>query len=714
MSAASLVLQPGRTCWRVERASRAALLIDGAAYFSALREALLEAEHSVLIVGWDIRSDISLDPDGSAQPLRDFLHQLVRERRRLRIRLLIWDWLLFLGLDRQPLPQWRFRGWTERRLRLVLDGEHPPTACHHEKLVVIDGRVAFVGGIDLRAGRWDTPEHRIREPRRGVPGGQPQLPCHDAMLLVEGAPAAALDDLARERWRLATGEHLPPPRRPSDRCWPRSVEPWFTEVPVGIARTRPAQGDQPAAREIEALYGALVGTAGRSLYIENQYLTLRWLAERLTERLAEPDGPEVVILGPRRAEGVFEEVVMDRRRAAFIERLRSAGRPERFRVLCPVVSDDDGGAACPIGLHSKLAIVDDTVLTVGSANLANRSMGLDTECNLVVVAEREAHRRAIARARDLLLAEHCGVAPEVVAAAVRERGSIIETIEILGTDGLRRLEPLPDSTPGPLDELSLPVELADPDEPITSAVLEKQLLPPRRRRRLRTLLLRFGVVMAFLLGLAATLHDDLAQPAGVLEDIWGFAEANRYSGAGLATVLLGYTIATLLLVPVNLLIALSAATFGPAAGLLYALSGSLVAALSQFGLGRLLGRDLVHQVGGRKVAAVNRYLGRRGFLTVSALRMLPIAPFALINLVAGASALGWLDFALGTLLGMAPGILLMTLLGDRLGAWLRQPDPASFALLTAAALLALLGAWLLQRWRQRERESSGREPTEGS
>ncbi len=72
------------------------------------------------------------------------------------------------------------------------------------------------------------------------------------MLLVDGAAAAALDDLARERWRLATGEHLPPPP-PSDRCWPCSVEPWFTEVPVGIARTRPAQGDQPAAREIEAL-----------------------------------------------------------------------------------------------------------------------------------------------------------------------------------------------------------------------------------------------------------------------------------------------------------------------------------------------------------------------------------------------------------------------------------------------------------------------------
>ncbi len=77
----------------------------------------------------------------------------------------------------------------------------------------------------------------------------------------------------------------------------------------------------------------------------------------------------------------------------------------------------------------------------------------------------------------------------------------------------------------------------------------------------------------------------------------------------------------------------------------------------------------------------------------------------MINLVAGASALGWRDFALGILLGMGPGIVLMTLVGDRLGAWLRKPDALSFALLTAAALLALTGAWLLQRWRRRERES---------
>ena len=165
------------------------------------------------IVGWDIRSDISLDPPADAPPLRRFLKQLLAERPALHIRMLIWDWPLFYSLDREPLPQLQFGVARTRRLDLVLDANHPPAACHHEKFVVIDGRLAFCGGIDLSAGRWDRPEHRPSEPGRGRVGRTPRAPFHDCMLMVEGEPARALDELARERWQRATGEALRPPRR---------------------------------------------------------------------------------------------------------------------------------------------------------------------------------------------------------------------------------------------------------------------------------------------------------------------------------------------------------------------------------------------------------------------------------------------------------------------------------------------------------------------
>src|SRR5687768_12626857 len=94
----SPLLEEGATCWRVTRATRAALLIDGAAYFDALRRVLPLARKSIDIVGWDIRSNISLDPLGDAPPLRKFLRRLLAERPTLRIRILVWDWTVFFSL----------------------------------------------------------------------------------------------------------------------------------------------------------------------------------------------------------------------------------------------------------------------------------------------------------------------------------------------------------------------------------------------------------------------------------------------------------------------------------------------------------------------------------------------------------------------------------------------------------------------------------------
>jgi phospholipase D1/2 len=456
-------------------------------------------------------------------------------------------------------------------------------------------------------------------------------------------------------------------------------------------------------REIEALYDALIDGAERTLYLENQYLTVRRLADRLRERLDDPDGPEVVIVTPTTAEGLLEAAVMDQGRARFVARLAQTDHSERLRVGCPVVLDAEGRRQ-PVDLHSKLAIVDEVCLTIGSANLANRSMGLDTECNLTIVAQTDEHRRAITRARASLLADHLGFDVAQIDAALASRGSVIAALADVESEH-KRLEQLPEIALGALDEVGLPVDLGDPQEPLSSELLQNRLLPSGRRRRLRTLLLRFGIVLAVLVALAVVLHDQLVGEAGLLAEVLRFAEAYRYSILGLTTAMLSYVVASLLFVPINLLIALTAMAFGPVAGFAYALAGSLAAAVAGFGLGRLLGRDLVHRIGGRRVAAINRRLERRGLITISVVRMLPVAPFTVVNLVAGASGLRWRDYVLGTVLGLAPGIALMTLVGDRIGAWLRHPDAITFGLLVAAAALALVGGLLLHRWQRQGRSA---------
>ena len=277
--------------------------------------------------------------------------------------------------------------------------------------MVIDGALAFCGGIDLSVGRWDLRAHRPDEPHRRSPRGAELRPFHDCMLMVEGetargargAGARAL--AARDRRAGRAGAGAAAVGLAGRRSSPGSrTRRWRSRAP-GRASAASAQ-----AREVEALFLDAIGAARECIYIENQYLTVPAIAEALAERLREPDGPEIVIVSPDLCEGFVETRVMDRGRDQFCKLLRGVGRDDRLRIMYPV-HETEGGARASINVHAKLMIVDDRLLIVGSANLAKRSMGLDTECDLAVAAEDDADRRAIARARHELLAEHLGCSP---------------------------------------------------------------------------------------------------------------------------------------------------------------------------------------------------------------------------------------------------------------------------------------------------------------
>jgi len=182
-------------CWRSGRASRLALLIDGAEYFGALRESLLAAEKSVFIFGWDVDSRTRIR-GASAQPadnapadLRSFLSELVTRTPKLEIRILLWDYSLLYSLERELLPKYALGWQTPDRVDIALDSQFPFGASQHHKLVVVDDKIAYVGGLDLTIRRWDTCEHRVDDPRRVDPGGEPYPPFHDIQAVVDGEPA---------------------------------------------------------------------------------------------------------------------------------------------------------------------------------------------------------------------------------------------------------------------------------------------------------------------------------------------------------------------------------------------------------------------------------------------------------------------------------------------------------------------------------------------
>ena len=432
------VFRPGRNCWQVRQAGNAAIVVDGGPYFAHLEDALRQARQSILIVGWDFDGRIRLRPDlGPAEspPIGELLHSLVEACPELQVRILVWS----LAVAHAPgavMPLLLGAAWQEHpRIQVKLDTQHPIYAAHHQKIICIDDALAFAGGIDLTIDRWDRPEHLPGDPLRADPDGVLHPPVHDLQMVVDGAAAKAVCALGRERWRRATGETLGGCDERSG-VWPSGLRPDFHDAPVAISRSAPAWGQEPALQETAALTADALAAARDVIYIEAQYMTASYVGDVLTRSLARQQGPEVIVLMTHKSRGFIEQLIMGLNRDRLIRRLKRADRFGRLRIWYPQIATKDG--AQQILVHSKLIIVDDLFIRVGSSNLNNRSIGLDTECDLAIEASSDDARRAIVRVRDQLLAEHVGSDADTVARTIAETGSVIAAAERLNT-GPRRL-----------------------------------------------------------------------------------------------------------------------------------------------------------------------------------------------------------------------------------------------------------------------------------
>jgi len=462
------VLRPGGTCWRIEPCGTFGVLIDAADYFSAVRRALMAAQHQVLLIAWDFDTRIRLAPDdplpGVPDRLGRFLTWLVRRRPGLRIHVLTWRLSLFSAALRGMAPLFVEDWLTGARLQYRLASDHPIGACHHQKLLVVDDALAFCGGIDMTADRWDTRAHRDRDPHRRRPGGRRYEPFHDIAAVVDGPVARALGELARYRWATATGTRLPAPPAgtPVGLSGRNGIgRHRITGLPVGIARTQPAHGDEPAVHEVEALWLAAIAAARHRIYIEAQYFAGRRIAQALMERLLDPDGPEIIILNPIGTHGWLEDQAMGVARDHLAAALRAADPGGRFGLYAPVTARGHR-----IYLHAKVLLVDDRLVRIGSSNINNRSMGLDTECD-VAVELPPGHPQAplLSDLYTDLVAEHLGRTPEEVRRTLARTGSLLATIEDLRRRPGRTLQPLVTGRTNGAEAFLVESELLDPERP---------------------------------------------------------------------------------------------------------------------------------------------------------------------------------------------------------------------------------------------------------
>jgi phosphatidylserine/phosphatidylglycerophosphate/cardiolipin synthase-like enzyme/uncharacterized membrane protein YdjX (TVP38/TMEM64 family) len=708
---ANSIFERERNCWRVEHAEQAAFLVDADAYFKAFVAAAEQAQRSILIAGWDFHSRTRLLCDEAGNncelELGDFLNRLVKERHDLQVHILIWDYPMIFGLDREWAPLSGF-GWKpRRRIHFRYDNTHPISASHHQKVVVVDDAVAFCGGIDLTCRRWDTRAHAADDARR-VMQGTPYPPFHDLCMAVDADAARALGDLVRERWRRATGETLEPvvtTRGPSWRRigrkraphahWPAEITPNVRDISVAISRTEPAANDSDGVREVETLYLDMIAAAKHSIYIENQYFTADRLGDALSQRLAEEDGPEIVLVLRELSHGWLEELTMQTLRTRLIAKLREADRFDRFRAFYPYIAGLKAGTC--IDVHSKMMVVDDDFIRIGSSNIANRSMGFDTECDLTIHAEREAVRSEIRNLRCVLLAEHLGCEPAHVQATVEQTGSLRVAIDRLQRDD-RTLKPVPavqDISPTVLNVISV----ADPEKPVALQTLVEMFSPdvePRKRKG------RGWMKFAAAIGIVATLTA-----------MWKFTPLARWLEPDVVTqwarafgdqpwapliVLAAYTPASILMFPRPVITLFAVVAFGPWLGFIYAMLGIECAAWLTYVAGQRLRRDTVRRVAGSNLNRIIEVMRRRGLIAMTALRLVPLAPFIVEGIVAGAVRIKLWHFLVGTAIGMLPGTLAATILSEQLRAALKNPGDVNYWLIAAAVLIVALATWFVRRW----------------
>lgn len=490
------ILETERNCWSIEGVDDAGLFVDGREYYRALFLAARQARRYILMAGWQFDTDERLlrgeDARGVEEDTRflSFLDSLCRTNPRLRVYVLAWDYSPIYALDREWLQEIMVNWKTNERLQFRFDDQHAVGASHHEKLVVIDGRIAFVGGLDLCCSRWDDREHRPDDPYRINSDGTPYGPFHDVQSYVVGPAAARLAARFVSRWRSGRGEEIILPEATEEEP-PIEVRSDFPirSHQVGISRTRAVTFtfEREPIREIRRLYLDAIEAAENLIYIENQYMSSRIIYEALEKRMrSSARGPlQVVIILPVRPNSFLEEASLGIAQSRILRSLKdTAAQTGHSLGIYYVASLGENGEEIPTYIHSKLIIVDDRFLSLGSANASNRSMGLDTELNLSWETTAEGAdelRDSIRRIRLSLIAEHTGLVAEREISKIQRTESLVSYLDTIASSGNKRLRHHPMDTSfdrTPLLKAIKPQNLdLDPAEPIIEETVYEMLSP---------------------------------------------------------------------------------------------------------------------------------------------------------------------------------------------------------------------------------------------
>ena len=707
------VFAPGDNCWVKSTARFAAPLIDCANYYKALHSAIVNAKHSIFIVGWDIDSRIRLlrgdEEQASEAPsvISDLLTWKAENNPDIKIYLLRWDSSLAFFAQRE---MWAKEVWEEKtpdNVHTELDDTIPMGGSQHQKIVVIDDEVVFSGGMDVSTNRWDTRDHPVLSEERDGPDGQ-YGPLHDVQMVSCGPVVNDFAKLVRWRWERVA-ESTPITMRETaitsndmdiPNAWPSQFPPIFENVECALARTIPFMDEVEPAQEVRTMLLDLIAEAENVIYIENQFTTRQEIAEALNKELKAKPNLHVIVVSSYEPKGKFECEAFWASRIEFKNIMENGISPSRVKMTYSSIKDMQGRQAYK-RIHSKVMTVDDKYLVIGSSNISNRSMTLDTEIDVVMYGNSAKNRKSIEHVRNDLLAEHTGRSIDDMSDVFSHESPVEALMHNQIAHGYILTE-VRDEVFTSHSVKNVFRSLSDPEEPLMSMPSFDGVGLPARNPRRRSIMIALGVtIVAVLGGLMYWASQSISWLSS--DSITAFLEHSRGTYFALPTVLLIYAIGGLLFFPVTILSLAVAAIFGPIWGPIYGILGALLSSAILFGIGGLSGDAGLRKIGGPKVKAVDEKLKKSGIVGVAAIRMLPIAPFSLVNLVAGISSIGIIQFLIGTFLGMFPPMIAKGLVGDSIAQIWQNPSPKTIGYLIAGIIvwgLMIWGSQKFSRWYQ--------------
>ena len=312
--------------------------------------------------------------------------------------------------------------------------------------------------------------------------------------------------------------------------------------------------------------------------------------------------------------------------------------------------------------------------------------------NLIADAIDRMHRR--------LLAEHLGVSINTLSKSLDESDSLLKTIDSL-SGSKRRLMKLEINQEPPIDGADVVPErdLLDPEKPVKFDQMMDRFVyeEDEENQTGKRQWVKLIVVLSLLLALAASWRWTPLSEWIDIKRLGGWVNAMKGSLLVPAVVMGIYVVGGMLMIPVTLMVGATGIVFSPVIGTLYALAGCLLSGLTAYAVGAKVGRKTIRKLSGKRSARLSRRLADNGIIAVAIIRNLPVAPFTIVNMIAGASHIKLKDFLVGTAIGMLPGILGVVVFSDRLLNAVRNPGWFNVSIAAGVAVLIGIGSWWINR-----------------